>query len=150
MRWREVPDAVHESFFVLPADEPLQRVFILEFRLLIKGFVLRRVVCLFSPVLLDFLVRDAEQPRAELSVLSQLSNVFHGVDKGFLDNIQTRLFIAKALINIGIQWELKALEQRVPRFRLAFPGRWDRKRVWATFHEHFHSRMRPQAKGSIK
>ena len=127
-------DAVHESFFILPANEPLQRVFILDFRALIKRFVLRRIVRLFSPVLLDFLVRDAEQPRAELSVLSQLSNVFHGVDKGFLDNIQTRLFIAKALINIGIQWQLITLEQSVPRIRLAFPGRRDRERVWATFH----------------
>src|SRR5438445_8978685 len=75
-------------------------------------FEFRRIVCKllknsgftfpFAPALKAFLVRDAEEPTAKFAIVTKRIDVSHGVDEGFLDDIQAGLFIVHQFESINV------------------------------------------------
>src|SRR6516165_641903 len=93
MRRRELVQQEHKPLFVLLLDEKLSGR-----RLLRQGFIrqfLKRPELApgFAPALNDLLMCDPEQPTAESRIFAESSKVSGGVDKRFLNQIQTGLLI---------------------------------------------------------
>ena len=122
LRQRQLIQQLHEFGFLFLPYEPCGWI-ILNFgrdgrKLFERGFF----AALLAPPLNAFLVRDAEEPTAELLIVAQAAEIPDGIDKGLLHNVETGLLVMDQLKSIDIQGQLIAPEQSVPRLRLSGPG----------------------------
>ena len=122
LRQRQMIQQLHKFGFLFLPYEPFGRI-ILNFgqdgrKLFERGFFAAPL----APPLNAFLVRDAEEPTAELLIVAQAAEIPDGIDKRLLHNVETGLLVMDQLKNIDMQGQLIAPEQSVPRLRLSGPG----------------------------
>src|ERR1035441_6477739 len=119
---RQLVQQLDERILLLSADEQLLRP-----GLEVREVFIRRINGhlrwpLLAPMLDALLVRNVEEPRAELLVPLQGADVPGGVDEALLDDIQARLLLMDQLVNIGVKRQPIACEQRLPGRRFSGPG----------------------------
>jgi hypothetical protein len=101
LRQRELVQEFHELRLLFLTDEQIVRG-IVEFGRRAREFREQSFFApLPAPLLETFLVRNAEEPTAELLVFSKRANMSDGADEGFLHEIQAGLFLMEQLERIS-------------------------------------------------
>lgn len=102
-----------------------------------------------TPLLHNFLVSDAEEPRCKTRVVTQRSMVSDGRDKRLLDDIEGRTFVAQQFSRVGIKRELVPLEQGIPCVRCIVADGVEKVEVGRSHEAALPGRMKNRPKGSI-